>query len=277
MRQYLEIIQLILDQGQLVPNRTGVSAYTYPHIMFRHDMADGFPLLTTKKVAWKSVKVELEFFIKGLSDKRWLQERGCTIWDEWCNPKKIPELPTDERKTFQLQESDLGKIYGVQWRDFNSQGADQLKTIVDQLKCNPNNRQLVCSAWNPCQLDEMALPPCHVLWHVWVMGGKLHLCWFQRSVDTFLGLPFNIASYGVLLHLLCKETGFEPGILTGFLSNVHIYENHVDAVRTQLARSPNPLPSIKTENFSSIFDWTYEDTVLENYVSHAAIKAEIAV
>jgi thymidylate synthase len=292
MKQYLDSLKLILDEGQLVQNRTGVSAYTYPHIMIRHNMADGFPLITTKKMAWKSIKVELEFFIKGLRDKKWLQERGCHIWDEWANPKKVKErlllryaeqdsIHEYEEKEWlkqeQKEESDLGKTYGVQWRDFNSQGVDQLKWVVDQLKINPNNRQLVVSAWNPCQINEMALPPCHILHHVLVMGGKLNLCWFQRSCDQFLGIPFNFASYGLLLHLYCMETGYEPGILTGFLSNAHIYENHLEAVEEQLKRKPYLLPNVKTDKFTSIFDWTYEDTIIENYKCYPSIKAEIAV
>ena len=260
MKQYLDAIKLVLNEGQLVSNRTGINSYVYPHIMIRHDMSDGFPLMTTKKMAWKSIKVELEFFIKGLSDKKWLQDRGCKIWNEWCNPQKIPTNISDEdRKKFQLQENDLGKIYGVQWRNFNSQNVDQLKWIVDQLKTNPTNRQLVCSAWNPCQIDEMALPPCHVMWHVFPVGDKLNLCFVMRSIDSFLGFPYNQASYALLLHLLCKETGYKEGIITGFLSNWHLYENHVEAVKTQLLREPYKLPTIKTEKFTSIFDWTYED------------------
>jgi len=278
MKQYLDGLKLILDHGQLVPNRTGVSAYTYPHAMIRHDMSEGFPLLTTKKMAWKSIKVELEFFIKGLTDKRWLQERGCNIWNEWCNPSKIPAgLSGEEKKKFQLEEPDLGFVYGYQWRNFNSQGVDQLKFVVDQLKTNPSNRQLVVSAWNPCQTGEMALPPCHILHHVFVLGDKLNLCFFMRSIDSFLGFPYNICSYALYLHLLCKETGYKEGILTGYLSNWHLYENHIDAAKTQIQREPYPLPTVRTDNFTSIFDWTYEDTVLENYQCHPSIKADIAV
>lgn len=278
MRQYLDALKLILDEGQLVSNRTGVAAYTYPHIMIRHDMADGFPLLTTKKMAWKSIKVELEFFIKGLTSKKWLQDRGCTIWDEWCNPALIPYgIPDEERKKFQLEEDDLGKIYGVEWRNFNSQGFDQLAWIVNELKANPESRRLVCSAWNPCQMGQMALPPCHTQWHIFQMNDKLHLCFYMRSIDSFLGCPYNLCSYGLLLHLLCKETGYKEGILTGFLSNWHLYENHIDAARLQLQREPYPLPTIRTEKFTSIFDWTYEDTELVDYKYHPSIKAEIAV
>lgn len=278
MKAYLESLDTIIKQGDLIPNRTGVPAYVYPHIMLRHDMSDGFPLLTTKKMAWKSIKVELEFFIKGITDKKWLQERNCHIWDEWCNPKKIPSgLSELDRKKFQLEENDLGKIYGRQWRNFNSQRFDQLKWIVDQLKINPHNRQLVCSAWNPIEMEEQALPPCHVLWHVFVTKDKLHLSWFQRSVDFFLGEPFNLASFALLLHLLAKETGYKEGVVTGFLSNCHVYQNHIEVVQTQMKRKPYDLPSVQTNNFTNIFNWNYKDTVLASYQSHPAIKANIAV
>jgi thymidylate synthase len=241
-------------------------------------MADGFPLLTTKKMAFKSIKVELEFFIKGLSDKRWLQERGCTIWNEWCNPSKIPQgLSPEERKAFQLQEPDLGKVYGVQWRDFNSQGTDQLRSIVEQLKVNPTNRQLVCSAWNPCQMDQMALPPCHILWHVWTTGGKLHLCWFQRSVDTFLGLPFNIASYALLMYMVAQVTGLEVGTYTHYLNDVHIYRNLVDQVRVQVTREPLPFPRLwLNPEVKDIFAFTVDDIKLVGYQHHPPIRGEMS-
>lgn len=277
MKSYLDALKTVLEEGELTPNRTGVAAYVYPHLTIRHDMKHGFPLLTTKKMAWKSIKVELEFFIKGLTDKKWLQERGCHIWDEWCNPSKIPVgLPDDARKKFQLEEPDLGKVYGYMWRKFNG-FTDQLAEIVHDLKNNPTSRQMVCSAWNPTYKYEQALPPCHVMWHVFVTNNKLHLSWFQRSCDFFLGVPFNLASYALLLHLLCKESGLEPGIVTGFFSNAHIYENHVDAVKEQLKREPFSLPQVETPKFSSIFEWQYGDTTLVDYRSHAKIAAEIAV
>lgn len=273
---YLNLLEKTLKHGQLVNNRTGIKAYTYPHDMLKFDMSNGFPLITTKKMAWNSIRVELEFFIKGLTDKQWLKDRGCKIWNEWCNPKKIP-LDVEDKKEFQFNENDLGPIYGYQWRNFNGSGFDQLKYIIDQLKTNPDNRQLVCSAWNPLQLGEMALPPCHFSWHVFRINDQLHLSWNQRSCDLFLGVPFNIASYALLLHLICLETGYKEGTLTGFLSNCHIYENHVNAVKTQLNRVPFKSPIIKTDNFKSIFDWSWDDTKLENYNFHDPIKAEIAI
>lgn len=278
MKPYLDLLKIVLEEGELVQNRTGISAYTYPHMMIRHNMSEGFPLLTTKKMAWKSIKVELEFFIKGLTDKKWLQERGCHIWDEWCNPAKIPQgLSDEDRKKFQFEETDLGSIYGAQWRNYNSQGVDQLRRVVDGLKNDLTDRRLVCSAWNPCELEEMALPPCHVIWHAFVVNRSLHLCWWQRSVDCGAGLPFNLASYALLLHLLCKETGLTEGILTGFLSNVHIYENHVDLLRSQILRQPFNLPVLLTRNFTSIFDWEHSDTEIVDYRSHPSIKLDIAV
>jgi len=200
--EYLKLIKEILDEGILSSNRTGIRAYTVPHMMLTHNMQLGFPLLTTKKMAWKSIRVELEGFIKGITDKRWYQERGCHIWDEWCNPERLPVgLNNEQRKAYQLQEAELGPIYGAQWRNYNNQGYDQLKVIVDKLKSDPTDRRMVCVAWNPLVLQQQALPPCHYTWQVTVTGDYLNLCWGQRSCDFLLGVPFNIASYGLLLHL----------------------------------------------------------------------------
>lgn len=284
---YLKLLELTISKGELVPNRTGVSAYTLPYgTSLTFDLSDGFPLLTTKKMAWKSIRVELEFFIRGLTDKRWLQERDCKIWNQWCRPTAIPLDIEDEdkRKEFQKQHNDLGPIYGYQWRDFNSASskkynsrADQLYYIVERLKTHPTDRQLVCSAWNPLQIDEQALPPCHLAWHVFTVNDKLNLTWYQRSCDAFLGIPFNIASYATLLHLLCKETNFKEGSVTGFFSNFHVYENHIDAVKEQIKRKPLPFPEIYTDNFSSIFDWEYNQTDVKGYNYYDSIKAPIAV
>jgi thymidylate synthase len=277
-KNYLNLLKYVLENGYLKQNRTGVAAYTVPHHMLQHDFANGFPLLTSKKMGIKNIAAELEFFIKGLSDKQWLKDRNCNIWNEWCNPLKVPAgLSEEDRKAFQLIENDLGKVYGYQWRNFNSQSYDQLKKVIDTLKNNPNDRRMIVSAWNPLEFNEMALPPCHVLWNVQVIGDKLNLCWYQRSCDLFLGIPYNLASYALLTILLCKETGYTPGILTGFLADVHIYENHVDQVNEQLNRSPYELPNLEIPNFTNIFDWTYEDVQIQNYTAHPAIKAPIAV
>ena len=280
MEAYLDLVKEILDRGESKDNRTGMKALTIPGAMLRHDMALGFPLLTTKKMAYQSVRVELEFFIKGLSDKRWLRERGCTIWDEWCNPRKIPpHLGKKERMDFQKEETDLGPIYGVQWRSFGNRdtAVDQLKKVVDTLKKNPSDRRMLVSAWNPCVMDEMAIPPCHVLFHLVVIGGRLSLTWFQRSCDLMLGVPFNLASYATLLHLLCLESRLETGWVTGMLSDVHIYENHLKGAREQIERTPYQLPRIVTTGFSSIFDWSYDQTKIENYQSGSPISFEVAV
>jgi thymidylate synthase len=276
--QYLNLIDTILKNGILKENRTGVSAYTIAHTMLQHDMQNGFPLLTTKKMGIKSISAELEFFIKGLTDKQWLKDRKCSIWNEWCNPKKIPnDLTDEERKAYQLTENDLGPIYGYQWRNFNSSGYDQLKHIVNTLKTNPNDRRMVCSSWNPLEMDSMALPPCHVLWHVTVIGNKLNLSWFQRSCDVGAGVPYNIASYAILLKLLAKESNLEEGIITGFLSDVHIYENHIEQMKEQLTRSNYDEPQLEILNFTNIFDWKYTDLKLYNYNYHPKIYLPIAV
>lgn len=277
--EYLNCLETVLTEGKLIPNRTGISALTVPHLTIQHDMSDGFPLLTTKKMAFKAIRVELEGFLRGVTDKTWFQERGCRIWNEWCNPTKIPnDLSDEDRKAFMAKEADLGPIYGAQWRAFNGDAsADQLKAIVKTLKTNPLDRRMLCLSWNPLALSEQSLPACHVLWHLTVIEDALHLCWMQRSCDLVLGIPFNLASYGLLLHLLAKEAKLKEGRLTGFLSNVHIYENHVTVAEEQLKREPFRPPQVETSNFTSIFDWTHKDTKVIEYKCHPALKAEIAV
>lgn len=290
MRAYLKIVDEILKEGVLCPNRTGISAYTIAGAIFEHDMSEGFPLLTTKKIPFRLIASELEFFIKGITDKKWLQDRKNHIWDEWAKPQLAPYGHDEESKNKMLEERDLGPIYGFQWRHFNApyekydsdysgKGIDQMKNVVDTLKNNPRDRRMIVSAWNPQQFGEMALPPCHYAFQITVIDGKLNLLWNQRSVDTMLGLPFNIASYALLLHLLAKEAGLEEGKLVGFLADVHIYENHVKGAKEQLERDPRkfPLPKIETENWKSIFDWKFEDSKVINYQSYEKISFEIAV
>lgn len=282
MNSYLSLIRQVLDEGVTKKNRTGIATKTVVGAIFKHDMQQGFPLLTTKKVAFKSVKVELEFFISGRSDKNWLQERGCTIWDEWCNPSLIdPSISDEERKKKQKEENDLGPIYGVQWRNFSNdqavKGVDQLKESIDKLKKNPDDRRIIVSAWNPMQLSQMALPPCHVLFHLTTLQGHLNLTWFQRSCDLMLGIPFNIASYALLLHLIAKTTNLKEGQLVGMLSDVHIYENHLDGAKLQLNRTPKKLPKLKTKENVNIFSWTHKDTKLVDYQHHEAIPFKVAV
>jgi len=281
MKAYLDLVRTVLNTGKIKGNRTGTRALTIAGAMIQHDLSTGFPLLTTKKVAFKSVKVELEFFIKGITDKRWLQERGCTIWNEWCSPKKIPAgLNEKEKKEFALKENDLGPIYGAQWRNFGNalgSGVDQLSLLINKVKEDPEDRRLLVSAWNPLELSSMALPPCHVLFHLVVIGDTLNLTWFQRSCDLMLGIPFNLASYALLLHLICLETQLIPGVVSGMLSDVHIYENHVDGARLQITRNPLALPNIKTTPFSSIFSWEHQHSVLEKYEHLEKIPFPIAV
>jgi thymidylate synthase len=288
MKTYLDIVQKILDTGSRKANRTGIDALTIAGAMFEHDMAEGFPLLTTKKVPFRLVASELEFFIRGITDKEWLRGQNNHVWDEWCSPDAVPYGNDEQTKAKMMAERELGPIYGWQWRNFGArytaynlppegQSLDQLKHLVQTLKTNPDNRRMLVSAWNPLDLPRMALPPCHYAFQVTAINGKLNLLWNQRSVDVALGLPFNIASYGCLLHLLAMEAGLSEGKLIGFLGDTHIYVNHVDGIRRQIARIPKALPQIKTPNFTSIFDWHYDDTVIENYDPHPKIDYEIAV
>lgn len=290
MQAYLDIVKKVLEEGFLKETRQGIQAHTIAGAMFEHDMSRGFPLLTTKKVPLRLIATELEFFIKGITDKQWLLDRNNHIWDEWANPKKAPYGHSPEAKAKMLQERDLGPVYGFQWRHFNGtyenydtdyagKGVDQLKRLIDTLKTNPNDRRMIVNSWNPSALDQMGLPPCHYSYQVTVLDGKVNLLWNQRSVDVMLGLPFNIASYALLLHLLAKETGLKEGKLVGFLADVHVFANHVAGAEEQLTRDPNtyPLPKLSTDPFTSIFDWKSEDSKLENYQSHSKIAFEIAV
>jgi len=313
MKVYLEILNKILISPYSVhkKTRTGVDTLSLSGVQFEHDMKNGFPLLTTKKMGIKSISAELEFFIKGLSDKRWLQERGCTIWDEWGNPEKVKlteqQLKTLESKNvdtikidklkIQKNEPDLGRIYGVQWRHWGSkyrndieidgfimptatywdEGLDQMKDIIERAKKNPLDRRLLVTAWRPDELHEMALPPCHYAWQILSDGYYLDLIWVQRSVDVGLGLPYNIASYGLLLLLLSKELKLTPRRLVGQLGDTHIYENHKDKLIEQMGRVPYDLPTVNILNFTNIFDWTYSDIELLNYQHHPKINLEIAI
>ncbi|MBR9705720.1 thymidylate synthase [Candidatus Pacearchaeota archaeon] len=288
MQAYLDIIREILETGVKKENRTGIDTIATSGLTFNHDMSKGFPLLTTKQMPFKCIASELEFFIKGITDKQWLQDRKNHIWDEWCSPLKVRYGHDDVTKMEMKQERDLGPIYGWQWRHFGAEyksfdtpytgfGYDQLANVVNDLKDNPNDRRMIVSAWNPLDLHKMALPPCHYSWQVTVTGDKLNLMWNQRSVDSVLGLPFNIASYGILLHLLARESNLREGKLTGFLGDTHIYANQMDGIEEQLSRTPYDLPKIKTKNFTSIFDWQYTDTVRGEYKSHDKISFDIAV
>jgi thymidylate synthase len=290
MKTYLDIVKKVLENGEKVATRQGTPAYTIAGAFFEHDMSLGFPLLTTKKVPLRLVATELEFFINGITDKKWLQDKNNHIWDEWAKPQKAPYGHDEASKKRMLEERELGPIYGFQWRHFNApyesfdsdytgKGIDQLKKVIETLKTNPRDRRMIVSAWNPLQFNEMALPPCHYSFQITTIGDKLNLMWNQRSVDTMLGLPFNIASYALLLHLIAKETGFKEGKLVGFLADVHVFENHIDGAKEQLSRDPEKytLPKIETENWKSIFDWHAEDTKAIDYQSYDRIPFEIAI
>lgn len=290
MRSYLDIVQKVLDKGEKVKTRQGIDAYTIAGAIFEHDMSKGFPLLTTKKMPFRLISTELEFFINGITDKKWLLDRNNHIWDEWASPKKAPYGHDAESKKKMLEERDLGPIYGFQWRHFNApyqsydtdytdKGFDQLKKLIETLKTNPRDRRMIVNAWNPLQIGEMGLPPCHYSFQITTINEKVNLMWNQRSVDTMLGLPFNIASYALLLHLIAKEAGLKEGKLVGFLADVHIFENHVEGAKEQLSRDVDmyPLAKIETENWTSIFNWKNEDTKLLNYESHPKISFEIAI
>ena len=285
MKQYKTIVENVLENGIYKENRTGIGTYSTFCEIFRHDMRNGFPLLTTKKMPYRTIAVELEGFINGVTSKAWYQERGCKIWNEWANPKSVEfyckEDTTDEvRKELQRTEDDLGPIYGYQWRNWNlnycQMGGgfdqiDQLKTVISTLETNPNDRRMVVSAWNPTQIDLMALPPCHYAFTLVHHDGVLNLCWKQRSADLMLGVPFNIASYGLLLELISKHVGMVAGELVGILEDCHIYENHIEGAKEQLSRKSKKLPSLSIKDPYNIYEWTHEDFDVVGYDPHPKI------
>ncbi len=304
-QQYLNSLREILEHGEEKhPERKLEAGRKLSHytkgvscIALQHYMSDGFPLMTHKKMGLKTIAVELEGFIKGITDKKWFQERNCHIWDEWANPVKVKEIAiqkqNDERvysgdfsivltkeaiAKIQKEENDLGPLgYSWNWRKFGQhydttwakhscdKGVDQLAEIVDSLKNNPNDRRMVCSAWNPNQFPEMALPPCHMMWGVSHWNGKLDLWWIQRSCDALLGVPYNIASYALLLLLLAKESGLTANKLTGWMVDYHLYSNQFEAAQQAIDRPIFPLPTVQITGQKSIFDWTYEDFLLKDY------------
>lgn len=288
MKPYLDIVKKVLEEGRPKADRTGTGTLAVAGVIFEHEMSLGFPLITTKDVPLRLVASELEFFIKGITDKKWLQERDNHIWDEWCTPLKVPYAHDEETKRKMFEERDLGPLYGWQWRhfgasysshdaDYSEKGVDQLVRVVDQLKKDPDSRQMLVLAWNPQDIEKVIPPFCHYGFQITVIDGRLNLLWNQRSIDVALGLPFNIASYALLLHLLAKETGYKEGRLVGFLADVHIYKNHIEGLTEQLKREPYPLPRLETENFKSIFDWKYTDSKVTGYKHHPRIKFEVAV
>lgn len=282
-KTFQETLELILTKGYKKEDRTGTGTISFPGVMIRHDMSEGYPLLTLRTVPFKSAAIELEGFIKGITSKQWYKERGCNYWNQWCNPKVIPYGTDDDTKKKMEECDDLGEIYGSQWRNFqdpqNLYGStvkDQLKDVVDTLKSNPNSRRMLCSAWNPLALEHMALPPCHFAWQVNVTDGKLNLFYYMRSVDFVLGNDLN--TYGLLLHLLAKESNLKEGMLVGFFADAHIYLNHIDGIKELLSRNATGnLPTIKTDNFKSIYNWQYSDTILCDYNPLPSVKFKVAV
>lgn len=273
MKQYLDALQHIMDNGVDRPNRTGVDTRAVFGMPLRFSMKDGFPAMTTKKLAFNAVKAELLWFISGSSDVKDLQKLDCHIWDA--------NADADYWKPKAKFEGDLGRIYGVQWRAWRTADGkiiDQLAEAIRKIKETPDDRRIIVSAWNPGELDQMALPPCHILYHFFVAGNKLSLLMYQRSCDMFLGVPFNIASYSLLLHMVAQVTGREADECILMLGDAHIYHNHFEQVREQCTRPPYPLPRIKLNPaIQDIDGFTMNDIELVDYQYHPTIKAPMAV
>lgn len=264
MKQYLDLCQRILDEGVAKEDRTGTGTISIFGHQMRFDLSEGFPLITTKKLHMKSIIHELLWFLAGDTNIAYLQQNGVRIWNEWAD-----------------ENGELGPVYGKQWRSFagrDGKTVDQIQWVVDEIKRNPDSRRLVVSAWNPAELDKMALPPCHLLFQFYVANGKLSCQLYQRSADTFLGVPFNIASYALLTHMMAHVTGLEPGDFVHTIGDAHLYTNHIDQVKLQLTREPKPLPKLKLNPaVTSIFDFTYDDIEIVDYDAHPHIKGEVAV
>jgi len=260
---YEDLLRDVLENGARKADRTGTGTLSVFGRQIRYHLADGFPLLTTKRVHFKSVAYELLWFLRGESNIGWLHDNGVTIWDEWAD-----------------KNGELGPVYGVQWRSWpTAQGGqiDQISDVIEQIRNNPDSRRLLVSAWNVAELPQMALPPCHLLFQFYVADGKLSCQLYQRSADLFLGVPFNIASYALLTHMVAAQCGLEVGDFVWTGGDCHLYLNHLDQVREQLSRAPRPYPSLELAPRSSIFDYTYDDIVVHDYDPWPTIKAPVAV
>ncbi len=264
MRQYLELLTRVLEEGDERIDRTGVGTRAVFGHQMRFDLSEGFPLLTTKKLHTKSIVHELLWFLAGDTNIKYLKENGVSIWDEWAD-----------------ESGDLGPVYGKQWRSWAAPGGeaiDQIAWVAEEIKRNPASRRLVVSAWNPAELDKMALAPCHCLFQFFVAGDRLSCQLYQRSGDVFLGVPFNIASYALLTAMMAQASGLEPGDFVHTLGDAHLYSNHVDQAREQLSRTPGPLPKLRLNpDVHDIFAFRFEDISIEDYVAQPHIKAPVAV
>lgn len=281
MKIYLDLLRNVLAHGEERADRTGVGTIGIFGAQIRIDLSAGFPLLTTKKVHTRSIIQELLWFLGGHTDNSWLRERGVTIWDEWSTPEHCAR--------FGREPGDLGPIYGHQWRNFgatknadgsyNADGFDQISALISEIRRHPTSRRLIVSGWNPAEATQVALPPCHTLFQFYVSGnGRLSCQLYQRSADLFLGVPFNIASYALLTHMIAQVCGLGVGEFIHTFGDAHIYKNHLEQVRTQLAREPRPLPQLRLNpDVCDIFAFRAEDITIENYNPYPAIKAPVAV
>ena len=264
MRQYHDLLRHVLDTGAEKGDRTGTGTKSVFGYQMRFDLADGFPMLTTKKLHLKSIIYELLWFLAGDTNVAYLNEHGVSIWDEWAD-----------------EDGELGPVYGKQWRSWEAPDGrtiDQISNLVAQIKRNPDSRRLIVSAWNPAEVDEMALPPCHCLFQFYAANGRLSCQLYQRSADIFLGVPFNIASYALLTLMMAQVTGLEPGEFVHTFGDAHLYMNHVEQAQEQLTREPYPLPTMRLNpEVTDIFSFAYEDFGLENYRFHPHIPAKVAV
>ncbi|HEY1929621.1 MAG TPA: thymidylate synthase [Caulobacteraceae bacterium] len=262
-RQYLDLLAEALERGERRDDRTGVGTLGLFGRSMRFDLADGFPLLTTKRLHFKSIVVELLWFLRGDTNVRWLHEHGVTIWEEWADAA-----------------GDLGPVYGKQWRSWaapDGRSIDQIARVTQSLRASPHSRRHIVSAWNPADVDDMALPPCHCLFQFHVSGGRLSCQLYQRSADIFLGVPFNIASYALLTLMMAQATGYQPGEFVHVLGDAHLYLNHVDQAREQLAREPFAFPTLRLAPKTDLFAFEPADIGLEGYRAHPTIRAPIAV
>lgn len=263
MHQYHAALRQVLETGVTSSDRTGTGTISAFGLQSRYPLADGFPLVTTKKLHLRSIIHELLWFLSGDTNIGYLKDNGVSIWDEWAD-----------------ENGDLGPVYGHQWRHWPGRKGeiDQIATLLDQIENTPDSRRMIVSAWNPADVPDMALPPCHTLWQVRIAGGKLHLQLYQRSADMFLGVPFNIASYALLQHMLAHVTGYAVGDFVHTMGDAHIYSNHMEQVQTQLSRSPKPLPQLRiSRKVTSLFDFKYEDFEISGYDPDPAIRAPVAV